>query len=120
MDLFVQYELDETFNESIKSRYRDEFSYDSFSEGEKARIDLAILFTFRAISKMKSTSATNLLLLDETFDGSIDADGSDSISAILRTLTDTHVFCISHNEKMFDKFHSLIKFEKIQNYSVMC
>lgn len=119
MDLFVEYELDETFNEKIKARYRDEFSYASFSEGEKARIDLAILFTFRAIAKMKSTSSTSLLLLDETFDGSIDADGSDAIAAILRTLEDTNVFCISHNEKMFDKFRSMIKFGKVNNYSVI-
>ena len=119
MDLFVEYELDETFNEKIKSRHRDEFSYASFSEGEKARIDLAILFTFRAVAKMKSTSCTNLLLLDETFDGSIDSDGSDSISAILRTLQDTNVFCISHSHLMHDKFRNLIEFVKVNNYSII-
>lgn len=118
-DLFVQFELDETFNESIKSRHRDDFSYTSFSEGEKARIDISILLAFRSIARMKSTSSTDLLLLDETFDSSIDADGSDALSNILKTLQDTYVFVISHNEKLFDKFRSIIKFNKINNYSVI-
>ena len=118
-DLFVQFELDETFNEVIRSRHRDDFSYASFSEGEKARIDISILLAFRSIARMKSTSSTDLLLLDETFDSSIDADGSDALSAILSTLEGTHVFVISHNEKMFDKFRSIIKFVKINNYSVI-
>ncbi len=119
MELFVEYELDKEFNEKIKSRHRDDFSYASFSEGEKARIDLAILLAFRSISKMKSTTNTNLLLLDEIFDGSIDADGGDSMSLILNSMIDTNVFVISHSEKMQEKIKNTITFKKINNYSVI-
>lgn len=119
MELFVEYELDKEFNEKIKSRHRDDFSYASFSEGEKARIDLAILLAFRSISKMKSTTNTNLLLLDEIFDGSIDADGGDSMSLILNSMSDTNVFVISHSEKMQEKIKNTITFKKINNYSVI-
>lgn len=119
MDFFVQFELDATFNETIRSRYRDDFSYASFSEGEKMRIDLALLFTWRAIAKMKNSVNTNLLILDEVFDGSLDTGGTDEFLKIINTLTnDTNVFIISHKgDQLYDKFHSVVKFEKVKNYS---
>ena len=119
MDFFCLFELDETFNESIKSRHRDEFSYASFSEGEKQRIDLALLFTWRTIAKMKNCASTNLLLLDEVFDSSLDANGTDYVMNLINTLGDeTNVFVISHKgDLLFDKFRSAIKFEKHQNFS---
>lgn len=121
MDFFVQFDLDETFKETIKSRYRDTFSYASFSEGEKQRIDLALVFTWRTIAKMKNSASTNLLLLDEVFDSSLDVNGTDYIMQLLNTIgQDTNVFVISHKgDQMFDKFRSVIKFEKRQNYSVV-
>ena len=119
MDFFCHFELDETFNESIKSRHRDEFSYASFSEGEKQRIDLALLFTWRTIAKMKNCASTNLLLLDEVFDSSLDANGTDYVMNLINTLgEETNVFVISHKgDLLFDKFRSVIKFEKYQNFS---
>lgn len=119
MDFFVSFELDEAFNETIKSRHRDDFSYASFSEGEKQRIDLALLFTWRTIAKMKNSAATNLLLLDEVFDSSLDANATDYLMNVLNTLgDDTHVFVISHKgDQLFDKFRSVIKFEKVNNFS---
>lgn len=119
MDFFCHFELDETFNEVIKSRHRDEFSYASFSEGEKQRIDLALLFTWRTIAKMKNSTSTNLLLLDEVFDSSLDANGTDYVMGLLNTLgEETNVFVISHKgDLLFDKFRSIIKFEKVQNFS---
>lgn len=118
MDFFVSFELDEAFNEKIKSRHRDEFSYASFSEGEKAKIDLALLFAWRSIAKMKNSASTNLLLLDEVFDGSLDVNGTDFVMTILNTLgEDTNVFVISHKDALFDKFRSVIKFEKHLNFS---
>jgi DNA repair exonuclease SbcCD ATPase subunit len=119
MDFFVSFELDEAFNETIKSRHRDDFSYASFSEGEKQRIDLALLFTWRTIAKMKNSAATNLLLLDEVFDSSLDVNGTDYLMNVLNTLgEDTNVFVISHKgDQLFDKFRSVIKFEKYQNFS---
>ena len=119
MDFFCHFELDETFSESIKSRHRDEFSYASFSEGEKQRIDLALLFTWRTIAKMKNCASTNLLLLDEVFDSSLDANGTDYVMNLINTLGDeTNVFVISHKgDLLFDKFRSVIKFEKYQNFS---
>lgn len=121
MDFFVNFNLDEKFNETIKSRGRDKFSYASFSEGEKQRIDLALLFTWRTIAKMKNSASTNLLILDEVFDSSLDNNGTDYVMTLLNTIgEDTHVFVISHKgDQLFDKFRSLIKFEKKQNYSVM-
>lgn len=121
MDFFVHFELDETFKETIKSRHRDKFSYASFSEGEKQRIDLALIFTWRTIAKMKNSASTNLLLLDEVFDSSLDVNGTDYVMQLLSTIgEDTHVFVISHKgDQLFDKFRSVIKFEKKQNYSVM-
>ena len=119
MDFFVHFELDEAFNETIKSRHRDDFSYASFSEGEKQRIDLALLFTWRTIAKMKNSAATNLLLLDEVFDSSLDANATDYLMNVLNTLgDDTNVFVISHKgDQLFDKFRSVIKFEKVNNFS---
>lgn len=121
MDFFVQFNLDEKFNETIKSRHRDKFSYASFSEGEKQRIDLALLFTWRTVAKMKNSAATNLLILDEVFDSSLDNNGTDYVMNLLNTIGDeTHVFVISHKgDVLFDKFRSVIKFQKKQNYSVM-
>ena len=118
MDFYVNFTLDNNFNETIKSRHRDEFSYSSFSEGEKMRIDLALLFTWRAVAKMKNSTNTNLLILDEIFDSSLDTTGTDDFLKILNTFADQNVFVISHKgDTMFDKFRSVIKFEKVRNFS---
>lgn len=118
MDLYITFELDEAFNEKIKSRHRDEFSYASFSEGEKQRIDLALLFAWRTIAKMKNSTSTNLLMLDEVFDSSLDVNGTDFVMTLLNTLgEDSNVFVISHKDALFDKFKSVIKFEKHNNFS---
>ena len=118
MDFYVNFTLDNNFNETIKSRHRDEFSYSSFSEGEKMRIDLALLFTWRAVAKMKNSTNTNLLILDEIFDSSLDTTGTDDFLKILHTFADQNVFVISHKgDTMFDKFRSVIKFEKVRNFS---
>jgi len=119
MDFFVQFELDETFNEKIKSRFRDEFSYASFSEGEKMRINLAILFTWRAVAKMRNSASTNILIMDEVMDSSLDVNGTNEFLKILLGLTsDTNTFIISHKtDQLFDKFNQVIKFEKSQNFS---
>jgi len=118
MDFYVNFTLDENFTETIKSRHRDEFNYASFSEGEKMRIDLALLFTWRAIAKMKNSVNTNLLILDEIFDSSLDGAGTDEFLKILNTLEDENVFVISHKQDtLVDKFRSTIKFEKVRNFS---
>ena len=118
MDFFCNFNLDENFNETIKSRYRDDFSYANFSEGEKMRIDLALLFTWRAIAKMKNSTNTNLLILDEIFDSSLDASGTDDFLKILNTFGNENVFVISHKQDiLFDKFRHTIKFEKNRNFS---
>ena len=119
LDFFVLFNLDESFNETIKSRYRDEFTYASFSEGEKQRIDLSLLFTWRQIAKMKNSANTNLLILDETFDSSLDNDGIDNLMKILNTVTnDTNVFIISHKGDVLDsKFRNKIEFIKERNFS---
>ena len=118
MEFYVNFTLDENFEETIKSRYRDEFTYASFSEGEKMRIDLALLFTWRAVAKMKNSTNTNLLILDEIFDSSLDSTGTDEFLKILNTLGDENVFVISHKQDMLvDKFRSTIKFEKTKNFS---
>ena len=121
MEFFVDFQLDENFNESIMSRYRDKFSYQSFSEGEKMRIDLSLLLTWRAIAKMKNSASTNLLILDEVFDASLDAVGCDEFLKLLGTLSqDTNVFVISHKgDILADKFRSVIRFDKIKNFSQM-
>ena len=119
MDFFVKFELDESFNEKIKSRFRDEFTYASFSEGEKMRIDLAILFTWRQIAKMKNSVNTNLLLLDEIFDSSLDVAGTDYFLSVMDTLGEnTNVFVISHKgDVLLDKFKNNIRFEKTNDFS---
>jgi DNA repair exonuclease SbcCD ATPase subunit len=119
MDFFVQFELDENFNEKIKSRFRDEFSYSSFSEGEKMRIDLSLLFTWRAVAKLRNSASTNLLIMDEVFDSSLDAAGTEEFFKILSgIITDSNVFIISHKgDQLFDKFANVIKFEKHKNFS---
>jgi len=118
MEFYVNFTLNENFEETIKSRYRDEFTYASFSEGEKMRIDLALLFTWRAIAKMKNSTNTNLLMLDEIFDSSLDNTGTDEFLKILNTLAGENVFVISHKQDVLvDKFRSTIKFEKVKNFS---
>ena len=118
MEFYVNFTLNENFEETIKSRYRDEFTYDSFSEGEKMRIALALLFTWREIAKMKNSTNTNLLMLDEIFDSSLDGSGTDEFLKILNTLGDENVFVISHKQDVLvDKFRSTIKFEKMKNFS---
>ena len=119
LDFFVSFHLDENFNETIRSRHRDSFNYASFSEGEKQRIDLALLFTWRHIAKMKNSASTNLLVLDETFDSSLDVDGVDNLTKILGTMDeDTNVFIISHKgDVLQDKFRSRIEFFKKNNFS---
>jgi len=121
MDFFVQFELDESFNETIKSRFRDVFSYSSFSEGEKLRIDLALLFTWRAVSKMRNSVSTNLLLMDEIMDSSLDNAGTDEFLKIINELTaDSNIFIISHKgDQLYEKFEHVIRFEKVKNFSRM-
>ena len=121
MDFFVNFTLDDEFNETIKSRHRDEFNYHSFSEGEKLRIDLAILFTWREIAKLKNSTNTNLLILDEIFDSSLDASGTDEFMRILTNkLAKENVFVISHKgDTLIDKFPSILKFEKYKNFTRM-
>ena len=119
MDFFVNFEIDEEFNETIKSRHRDNFKYDNFSEGEKMRIDLALLFTWRTVAKLKNSMNTNILILDEVFDSSLDNTGTEEFMKLLNTLgNEANVFVISHKgDILVDKFRSLIKFEKVNNFS---
>jgi len=119
MELSCSFELDENFNEVVRSRHRDEFSYESFSEGEKARIDLAILFSWRSVAKLRNANSSNLLILDETFDGPLDATGTEELLKIISSITsDSNVFVISHKgDSMIDKFTNIIKFEKHKNFS---
>jgi energy-coupling factor transporter ATP-binding protein EcfA2 len=121
MDFFVNFELNESFEETIKSRFRDDFSYTSFSEGEKSRLDLALLFTWRAIAKLRNSASTNLLILDEVFDGSLDNEGSEKLLTIIKSLTNTNnVFIISHKtDSYLDKFDRVIRFQKSKNFSEM-
>jgi energy-coupling factor transporter ATP-binding protein EcfA2 len=119
LDFFVSFELDENFSETIRSRYRDDFSYASFSEGEKQRINLSILFAWRQIAKMKNSANTNLLILDEVFDASLDTDGIDNLLKIMNTLDpETRVFVISHKQDLLEgKFDQKIEFERRQNFT---
>jgi len=120
LDFYVNFTLDENFEETIKSRFRDTFSYESFSEGEKARIDIALLLTWRSVAKLKNSVDTNLLILDEIFDGSLDSMGTGDLGWILRNFDDnTNVFVISHKEQMNDKFERTLTAEKIKNFSVL-
>jgi DNA repair exonuclease SbcCD ATPase subunit len=119
MDFFVNFELNEEFQEKIKSRFRDEFTYSSFSEGEKMRINLAILFTWRAVSRLRNSINTNILIMDEVFDSSLDTNGTEEFMKILSNITtDTNTFIISHKtDQLYDKFEQVIKFEKHKNFS---
>jgi DNA repair exonuclease SbcCD ATPase subunit len=121
MDFYVHFELDENFTETIRSRHRDEFTYDSFSEGEKMRIDLAILFTWRHIAKLKNSINTSLLVLDEIFDSSLDASGVDYFLNLISQLdAQVNVFVISHKgDTLIEKFMSTIKFEKKNDFSTI-
>ena len=120
MDFFVSFELDESFIETIRSRHRDDFSYASFSEGEKQRIDLALMMAWRAIAKMKNSTNTNLLILDEVFDSSLDTSGTELLYQILGTMDNkSNTFIISHRDALFDKFRSVIKFQKHNNFSTI-
>jgi DNA repair exonuclease SbcCD ATPase subunit len=118
MDFFVKFELNESFEERILSRHRDDFTYDSFSEGEKMRIDLALLFTWRSIARMKNSVSTNLLILDEVFDASLDANGCDEFLKLIHNLEDTNIFVISHKgDVLHDKFSNILRFTKQKNFS---
>jgi DNA repair exonuclease SbcCD ATPase subunit len=118
LDFFVNFTLDESFKESIKSRHRDDFTYASFSEGEKQRIDMALMLTWRAVSKLKNSSNTNLLILDEIFDSSLDANGTEELMKILNMLEGANLFVISHKGDILqDKFAHTIRFEKVNNFS---
>jgi len=118
LDFFVNFNLDESFKETIKSRHRDDFSYASFSEGEKQRIDMALMLTWRAVAKIKNSANTNLLILDETFDSSLDANGTEDLMKILQLLEDVNLFVISHKgDALQDKFMNVIKFKKDRNFS---
>ena len=121
MDFFVNFTLDEAFNEVIKSRYRDDFSYASFSEGEKQKIDLSLLFCWRDIAKMKNSASTNLLILDEVFDSSLDTAATDELMKILRGMdSKTNLFVISHKgDILLDKFDTIVKFDKVGDFSTM-
>ena len=119
MDFFVNFTLDEEFNEVLKSRFRDEFSYSSFSEGEKQKIDLALLFTWREVARMKNSAATNLLILDEVFDSSLDASATSELLGILGGLgKKTNLFVISHKgDILLEKFKKILRFEKVNDFS---
>jgi len=118
MDFFVKFELNEQFEEKILSRHRDDFTYESFSEGEKMRIDLSLLFTWRAIARMKNSASTNLLILDEVFDASLDANGCDEFLKLIHDVEDTNIFVISHKgDVLNDKFNNVIRFAKQKNFS---
>jgi DNA repair exonuclease SbcCD ATPase subunit len=118
MDFYISFNLDEEFNETVKSRFRDTFNYNNFSEGEKMRIDLALLFTWRDIARMKNSTNTNLLILDEIFDSSLDGQGTDDFFKIIKTLEKENIFIISHKgDILFDKFTNILKFEKVQNFT---
>lgn len=120
MDFFVSFELNEEFNETIKSRYRDNFTYASFSEGEKQKIDLALLFTWRAIAKLRNSINTNLLIMDEVFDSSLDQNATDYLFNIINDVAkDNNIFIISHKEHMNEKFTNVVKFVKNKNFSQM-
>jgi DNA repair exonuclease SbcCD ATPase subunit len=120
MESFINFELNESFEETIKARYMDEYTYHSFSEGEKMRINLAVLFTWRTIAKLRNSISTNLLIMDEVLDGSADQEAKDAFFSIIGSLTDTNVFVISHNgDSLFEKFDTVIKFEKNKNFSRM-
>jgi DNA repair exonuclease SbcCD ATPase subunit len=118
MDFYINFTFDEEFNESVRTPIHEKFSYESFSEGEKQRIDLALVFTWREIARMKNSVNTNLLILDEVFDSSLDINGTDDFLKIIRyVIKDANIFVISHKSEMHDKFENVIQFEKIKEFS---
>ena len=118
MDFFVDFQLNGQFEETIKSRHRDEFSYASFSEGEKQRIDLALLFTWRVVAKLRNSMSTNLLILDEVFDSSLDNNSTEMLMQILNTIgAECSLFVISHKDHLIEKFPNIIRFTKNKNFS---
>ena len=120
MDFYINYPLDEEFNETVQYPIHEDFSYASFSEGEKMRIDLALLFTWREVARMKNSVNTNLLIMDEVFDSSLDGMGTDEFLKIIRyVIKDTNIFVISHKPEMHEKFESIIRFEKVKGFSRM-
>jgi DNA repair exonuclease SbcCD ATPase subunit len=121
MDFFVNFNIDEEFKETIKSRHRDDFSYENFSEGEKKRIDLALLFTWRSVAKLKNSVNTNLLIFDEVFDGSLDINGTEEFMKLINMMNEgTNIFVITHkSDQMVDKFKHTIRFGKVKNFSQM-
>jgi DNA repair exonuclease SbcCD ATPase subunit len=120
MDFYINFTLDEEFNETVQSPIHEDFSYASFSEGEKMRIDLALLFTWREVARFKNSVNTNLLIMDEVFDSSLDGYGTEEFLKIIRyVIKDANVFVISHKSGMEDKFESVIRFEKAKGFSRM-
>jgi DNA repair exonuclease SbcCD ATPase subunit len=120
MDFYINFHLDEEFNETVKSPIHEDFSYSSFSEGEKMRIDLALLFTWREVARVKNSVNTNLLIMDEVFDSSLDGFGTDEFLKIIRyVIKDANIFVISHKAELHDKFESVIRFEKVKGFSRM-
>lgn len=119
LDLFVNFNLDENFNEVVKSRHRDQFTYDSFSEGEKTRISLALIFTWRAIAAMKNSVNANLIVLDEVADASMDTEGFDQCVNLFHSMKNNNVFVVSHREVISDKFDTVLKFEKKNNFTTV-
>ncbi len=120
MEFYINFNLDEEFKESVKSPIHEDFSYSSFSEGEKMRIDLALLFTWREVARVKNSVNTNLLIMDEVFDSSLDGFGTDEFLKIIRyVIKDANIFVISHKQDMQDKFESVIRFDKVKGFSRM-
>lgn len=120
MEFYIDFQIDSNFNEKIVSRFKEDFSYESFSEGEKARIDLALLLTWRAVAKMRNSASTNLLIMDEIFDGSLDSEGVDNLRKILSTITGCNIIIISHNvDVKYSEFDRVLKFSKLKNFSIM-
>jgi DNA repair exonuclease SbcCD ATPase subunit len=118
LDFYINFSLDEEFNEKIKSPIHENFSYSSFSEGEKMRIDLALLFTWREVARLKNSVNTNLLIMDEVFDSSLDGFGTDEFLKIIRyVIKDANIFVISHKAELHDKFTNVIKFDKVKGFS---
>jgi len=120
MDFYINFHLDEEFNESIKSPIHENFSYSSFSEGEKMRVDLALLFTWREVAKVKNSVNTNLLIMDEVFDSSLDGFGTEEFLKIIKyVIKDANIFVISHKAGLEDRFESVTRFEKVKGFSRM-
>ena len=120
MDFYINFKLNEEFSETIESPIHEDFCYASFSEGEKMRIDLALLFTWREVAAYKNSTNTNLLIMDEVFDSSLDGTGTDEFLKIIRfVIKDANIFVISHKESLLEKFESVIQFEKLKGFSRM-